>query len=223
VTACAVLFGVSHLASAQDLSRYRDIAFGSSPAAVVAITGANPADVKVVHQRPALIRELTWRPQYAVGRSPGRSEAAREITFRFYDDQLFRIVVVYEARLVDGLTNADIIDAVSGVYGPATLTQPSMPPPAVSSGSINRSTAIARWRSTDYEYTLMREVYPATFTLIGVSSPLETAARAAEIEATRLDQQEAPRRLAEQAAADAERKKAAAEKTRTTNKGEFRP
>ena len=49
------------------------------------------------------------------------------------------------------------------------------------------------------------------------------AARAAEIEATRLDQEEAPRRLAEQAVADAERTKAAAEKTRTTNKGEFRP
>jgi hypothetical protein len=223
VTACAVLFGVSHLASAQDLSRYRDIAFGSSAAAVVAITGANPADVKVVHQRPAFIRELTWRPQYAVGRSPGRIEAAREITFRFYDDELFSIVVVYEARLVEGLTNADIIDAVSGVYGPATLPLPSPPPAAVPSGSLNRSTAIARWHSTDYEFTLMREAYPATFRLIGVSSSLETAARAAETEATRLDQQEAPRRLAEQAAADAERKKAAAEKTRMTNKGEFRP
>jgi hypothetical protein len=48
-------------------------------------------------------------------------------------------------------------------------------------------------------------------------------ARAAEIEATRLDQQEAPQRLAAQAVADAERQKAAADKTRTTNKGEFRP
>lgn len=224
VSVCAVLVGVSHLASAQDLSRYRDVAFGSSVSSVVAITGIKAADVKVIHQRPALIQELAWRPQYAVGRPVGRSEAAREVSFRFYDDKLFSLIVVYDARLVEGLTNADIITAVSAVYGPATLTaaasQPPVPAPA---GSINGTTAIARWQSTDYEFTLMREVYPETFRLIGVSKQLGTAARAADIEATRLDQQEAPRRLAEQAVADAERKRAAADKTRTTNKGDFRP
>jgi len=223
VSVCALLFGVSHLAAAQDLSRYRDVAFGSSVSAVVAITATNAADVKLVHQRPALIRQLAWRPQYAAGRTIGQSEAAREVTFRFFNDELFSIIVVYEPRLVEGLTNADIIDAVSGVYGPATLTLPSPPPAAAPSGSLNSTTAIARWQSTDYEFTLMREVYPTTFRLIGVSKRLEMAARAAEIEAKRLDQQDAPRRLAEQAVADAERMKAAAEKTRTTNKGEFRP
>lgn len=224
VSVCAVLVGVSQLASAQDLSRYREVAFGSSVSSVVAITGSSVAAVKVIHQRPALIQELAWRPQYSVGRPVGRSEAAREVTFRFYDDGLFSIIVVYDARLVEGLTNADIIAAVSAVYGPATLTaaasQPPVPAPA---GSINGTTAIARWQSTDYEFTLMREVYPETFRLLGVSKQLGTAARAAEIEATRLDQQEAPRRLAEQAAADAERKRAAEDKTRATNKGEFRP
>lgn len=224
VSVCAVLVGVSQLASAQDLSRYREVAFGSSVSSVVAITGSSVAAVKVIHQRPALIQELAWRPQYSVGRPVGRSEAAREVTFRFYDDGLFSIIVVYDARLVEGLTNADIIAAVSAVYGPATLTaaasQPPVPAPA---GSINGTTAIARWQSTDYEFTLMREVYPETFRLLGVSKQLGTAARAAEIEATRLDQQEAPRRLAEQAVADAERKRAAEDKTRTTNKGEFRP
>ena len=224
VSVCAVLVGVSQLASAQDLSRYREVAFGSSVSSVVAITGSSVAAVKVIHQRPALIQELAWRPQYSVGRPVGRSEAAREVTFRFYDDGLFSIIVVYDARLVEGLTNADIIAAVSAVYGPATLTaaasQPPVPAPA---GSINGTTAIARWQSTDYEFTLMREVYPETFRLLGVSKQLGTAARAAEIEATRLDQQEAPRRLAEQAAADAERRRAAEDKTRATNKGEFRP
>ena len=223
VSICAVLFGVPQLASGQDLSRYRDVTFGSSVAAVVAGTGTRAADVKVIHQRPALIQEIAWRPQYATGRPVGRSEAAHEVTYRFMDDKLFSIVVVYDARLVDGLSDSDIIDAVSGVYGPATLPPASSRPAAIPSGSINSSTAIARWQSTDAEFTLMREVYPATFRLVGVSTQLNIAARAAEIEARRLDQQEAPRRLAEQAVADAERKKAAAEKTRATNKGEFRP
>jgi len=224
VSVCAVLVGISHLATAQDLSRYREVAFGSSVSSVVAITGTSAADVKVIHQRPALIQELAWRPQYAIGRPVGRSEAAREVTFRFYDDDLFSIIVVYDARLVEGLTNADLIDAVSAVYGPATLTAAASQPPArAPAGSINGTTTIARWQSTDYEFTLMREVYPETFRLIGVSRQLGTAARAADIEATRLDQQEAPRREAAQAVADAERKRAAADKTRTTNKGGFRP
>jgi hypothetical protein len=215
---------VSAPAEAQDLSRYRDVTFGSSVSSVVAITRTNASGVTRIHQRPALIQEIAWKPQYAVGRPVGRVEAVQEITYRFHNDQLFRVTVVYDARLVEGLTNMDIIDAVSAVYGPATLTPaaskgPALPPP----GLLNGSTALARWQSPDYEFTLMREVYPATYRLIGVSRRLEMLARADETEAARLDLQEAPRREAEKAVAEAERKTAAAEKTRMTNKSEFRP
>ena len=55
----------------------------------------------------------------------------------------------------------------------------------------------------------MREVYPATFRLIGVSKGLEPRARAAEAEAARLNKQDAPRREAEQARAEADRRAAA--------------
>jgi len=211
-------------AASQDLSQYRDVPFGSTVASVAAMTHTSPDAVKVVHQRPSLIQELRWRPQYALGRPAGRIDPAQEITFRFFDDQLFAITVVYEARLVDGLTNADIIEAVSAVYGTATLTGaasrgPVQPPP----GAINGSTAIASWQSADYQFTLMREVYPATFRLIGVSKALEPLARTAETEAARLDTQDAPRREAERALAEADRRAAAEDKTRATNKSEFRP
>jgi hypothetical protein len=224
VSACALIFCASHIAGAQDLSRYRDVAFGSSVSSVIAVTGASAGAVKAIHQRPALIQELAWRPQYSMGRPGERVEAVKEVTFRFHDGQLFRITVVYDARLVEGLTNADLIDAVSAIYGPATRTPAaSKGPAAAPPGLLNGSTALARWQSADYEFTLMREVYPATFRLIGVSRQLEAAARAAETEATRLDMEEAPRRQAEQAVAEAERRRAAEDKTRTTNKGEFRP
>jgi hypothetical protein len=223
MSACAII-GISTLAEAQDLSRYRDVAFGSSVASVVATTRTNASAVKVVHRRPALIQEFAWRPQYAVGGPAGRVEAAQEIALRFYNDHLFSITVMYEARLVEGLTNRDIIDAVSEVYGPATLTvAASKGPVSPPSGTLYGSTALARWQTQDHEFTLMREAYPATYRLIGVSRHLEMLARAAESEAVRLDKQEAPRREAERAVAEAERKTAAAEKTRTTNKGEFRP
>jgi hypothetical protein len=223
----AALVGVSVLylsngAGAQDLSRYRGVVFGSSVSAVVTITGANASGVTLIHQRPALIQELTWRPQYSVNRPPGRSESVREVLFRFHDDELFRVTVVYDARLVEGLTNVDVIDAVSAVYGPATLLH-SASPPVPPSSVVGATTALARWQSPDYEFTLTRDVYPATFRLVGVARRLDTVARAAETEAMRLDKEEAPRRDAEAAAVNAARRKADEEKARATNKGDFRP
>ena len=224
LSAYAAFVLCSYSAAAQDLSRYRDVAFGSSVSSVVVTTETNAGAVKVIHQRPALIQELAWRPQYAIRRPAGRIEAVQEVTFRFYDDQLFNVIVVYDARLVQGLTNMDIIDAVSAVYGPPALTAAAAKGPAPPlPGTINSSTALAHWQSTDHEFTLMREVYPATFRLIGVSRRLEAVARVAETEAARLDKQEAPRREAERAVAEAERTRAAEDKARTTNKGEFRP
>ena len=222
--ACAAIVFCPLGAASQDLSRYREVAFGSTVASVAAVTRTGPEAVKVVHQRPSLIQELRWRPQYALGRTAGSIDPAQEVTFRFYEDQLFAITVVYEARLVDGMTNADLIEAVSAVYGTAALTAAASrgpaPPP---DGAINASTAIATWRSDAHEFTLMREVYPPTFRLLGVSKALEPLARSAETEAARLDKQEAPRREAERAVAEADRRAAAEDKTRATNLREFRP
>jgi len=221
--ASAFVLCLSTDAGAQDLSRYRAVVFGSSVSSVVTVTGANASGITVIHQRPALIQELTWRPQYSVNRPLERTEPVKEVVFRFHDDELFRITVVYDARLVEGLTNADVIDAVSAIYGPATTPTKSQGVPIGPTGMIS-GTTLARWQNPDYEFTLTRDVvYPETFRLVGVARQLDAVARVAETEATRLDKVEAPRREAEQAAADAARKKAAEEKTRTTNRGEFRP
>jgi hypothetical protein len=220
--AALVLFPLG--AAGQDLSRYRDVPFGSTVASVVAVTRTSPDAVKALHQQPSLIQELQWRPQYALGRASGGVDPAQQITFRFYDDQLFSITVLYEARLVQGLTNQDIIDGVSAVYGPATLTAAaSKGPVPAPPGAVNGSTALASWQSADHRFTLMREVYPATYRLIGVSKGLEPLARAAEAEAARLDKEDAPRREAERVRTEAERRAAAEDTTRETNKSEFRP
>jgi hypothetical protein len=220
---CSGIVFSPHGAAGQDLSRYRDVPFGSSVASVVAVTRTSPDALKVIHERPVLIKELKWRPQYALGRPQG-IDPAQEVTFRFYDDQLFAIAVVYEARLVAGLTNEDVIDAVSAIYGTATRTAaaakgPAQPPP----GTINGSTAIASWDGADYQFTLMREVYPPTFRLIGISKALQSQAKAAETEGARLDSQDAPRRESERVSAEAKRRAAAEETTRATNRSEFRP
>ena len=49
---------------AQELTRYRDYALGSSLASVVAVSGARATDVRTLHERPAMIQELAWRAPY---------------------------------------------------------------------------------------------------------------------------------------------------------------
>jgi hypothetical protein len=219
----AVLVLLSQPATAQDLSRYRDLAFGSTVAEVRATTHAGlGGEVKAIHQRPALIQELSWRPQYTLFRPVAEVESAREIVFRFYNDQLSSIAVVYDPRLVEGMTTEDVIAAVSSLYGSAVLPTVTRGT-SQSFGSANGSTALAQWSSVDYEFTLMREEYPATFRLVGVSKRLDALARSAETEAVRLDKADAPRLEAERVVADAERRKAVEEKARATNKGGFRP
>src|SRR5688572_12883721 len=43
------------------LSRYRDVSLGDSVQTVVERLQAEASHVKVVHDRPALVQELTWR------------------------------------------------------------------------------------------------------------------------------------------------------------------
>ena len=218
--ACVLL---SHAATAQDLSRYRDLTFGSSVAAVTLTTRTGPGAIKALHQRPALIQEMSWRPQYSLVRY-STDDAAQEVLLRFYNDQLSSIDVIYEARLVEGMTNQDMIAAVSSVYGsaavaPAAKQGPVPAPP----GRINGSTVLARWSTLEYEFTLAREAYPATFRLTGIFRRLDALATTAAAEAVVLDKAEAPQRESARLSAEAERRKAADEQTRTTNKGRFRP
>ena len=47
---------------AGDLSRYREFQLDTDLPAVVKQAGMKPADVKTIHQRPALIQDLCWEP-----------------------------------------------------------------------------------------------------------------------------------------------------------------
>ena len=110
------------MASAQDMSRYRVYALESSLDSVIAASGARSADVKTLHERPATIQELQWRAPY-VGSGDTLADPVREIAFTFYNDALYQVVVNYDRDRTEGLTNNDIIESISAVYGvPALAT-----------------------------------------------------------------------------------------------------
>lgn len=222
-TLCAALTasGATWLLAA-DYGQYRGFRLGSSVDAVVKAAASPSSSVRTLHQRPSLLQEFTWRPPYTS--SPATTAAAdpvREIVFTFVDDQLFKVAAAYDRRRTEGLTRADVIEALTGTYG-ATVPLPVQPRPRASEG-IDSATPVAQWRTGDVTVVLQEYEYTAQFVLVIASVPLEQLARQAQAAAIAQDAREAPMREAARAKQVAAAARDEAEKTRTTNKAGFRP
>jgi hypothetical protein len=208
------------LAFAQDLSRYRAYVLDSSLDSVVAASGAPAADARTLHERPASIQQLEWRAPYVDSRDT-LADPVREISFTFYNDALYQVVVTYDRDRTEGLTNKDIVEALSATYGVPTLasaktrTNPS-------AEAFPDSIVLARWESAESLVTLVRGSFTPEYQLILISKPLSTRARGAIREAVRLDAIEAPRRESEQRKKEADDASTARDKTRIANKAAFR-
>ena len=194
----------------------------SSTADVIARGGAAERDLKTLHERPALLQELSWRPPYVLGRNFIDRDSVATIVFSFIDNQLFRMTIDYERSRTEGLTKEDLITSLSAVYGPRSM-QPAPTAPRSASDSLDTETVIATWRQGDATLTLNQSAYSGGFSLTITSIALEALARKAQATAVTMDAREAPAREAARAKEQADAARAAAEKIRTTNKGAFKP
>ena len=104
---------------AQDLSRYREFRLGMNLLAVAKQADMQPSEARVIHQRPAVIQELEWRPQSSLT-SSSQADPVSEVLFTFYNGELFRMVVNYDQHKTEGLTDEDMVEAISAKYGIAT-------------------------------------------------------------------------------------------------------
>src|SRR6185436_16494001 len=129
----------------QDRSRYRNFELGSDLLSVSAHAKVDASTAKTIHSRPAMMQELDWRPPYVVtALSAAQDDPVRQIVFSFYDNQLSRMVVDYEHERTSGLTDADMIDALSVAYGPS-LKLAARRARAFSRVEEESGTAVARW------------------------------------------------------------------------------
>lgn len=215
-----VLFTAASLtALAGDLSKYRDFQLGTDLPTVAKLIGASPSQAKVIHSRPALVQDLEWRPR-SLGPSP-QAESAEGVIFSFYNGTLFRIAVKYDRYATEGLTTEDFVGAISAIYGAPTKIPPPVEPAKESYG--NQEEVVAQWEDPRYRFDLLRSSYGPTYTLVGILKSLEMPVQAANVEAKRLDDVEAPQREAARAASEQNAKAAALEKARLLNKAKFRP
>jgi hypothetical protein len=210
--------------AAQDFDRYREFELGSNVTAVSAVTGTAAPDLKVIHQRPALIQELTWRPRYSPrGAASPDVQSVEQIVFAFHENRLFQVTVDYDHARTAGLLDADMIEAVSAIYGPSLLLPVARKPLTVS-GYGDPGTLIAQWGNVDDSVKLYRLPSFATkFRMVVTAEPISALARRDAAQALVLNASEAPQREAAREKRDAEDRRAAEEKARSTNKATFRP
>ena len=205
--------------SAGDLSRYRNFQLDADLLAVVKQAGMEPADAKLIHQRPALIQELSWRPRHPLGLD---ADSVKDVVFSFYNGELFRMVVNYDRYTTEGLTAGDLIEAISATYGTALNPAAEIILPSIY--DENESVKVmARWEDSKFSFNLVRSSHDARFVLVVLSKRLDVLARAAVVEGIRLDKEGAPQREIERQNREDERNRVQQEKDRLSNKPGFRP
>ena len=225
VAACALVMTIrSETVDAQDFSRYRTFELGAGVAAVATSTGVASSEATTLHQRPALLQDLEWRPsRWAPGSAGESTDPVERIAFSFYDDRLFQIVVDYGRDRTEGMTDADMIDAISAAYGPGTKA-------ARSSGrvqsqlEIESGMPVTRWADPKHNVVLYRtSSYRAVYRLIVTDAAVADLARKATTQASRLDEQEAPQREIAKQKKERDDARAVADKARSANKKQFIP
>jgi len=210
--------------SAQEHGQYRDFQLGTSLASVSALTGTPTSDARLIHERPALMQELRWIPSFAtpVPQAIARGASLQQIVFSFYEDQLSLMLIDYDRFRTKGMTDDDMIQSLSALYGQPVPAKASR---TVVDGNDEGMTPrrIAQWVAPDYTVTLSRWAFGTALRLTIESTRLAALARTADARAFVLDAQDAPQRDAARLAREETNRREALEKTRTTNKATFQP
>jgi hypothetical protein len=215
---------LSGTVAAQDLAQYRNFELKSNVATISGLAGVPASEARMIHERPAVLQDLNWRPsRWIVGSTSASTDPVEQIGFSFYNDQLFRVVVDYGHERTEGMTDADMTDAISAVYG-APVKRTSPPTRMASQIEAESGSPIARWGDAEHAVVLYRtSSYGEAFRLIVTQSSLDVLARKAAVQAVRLDDQEAPRREIARQKKEKDDGRSAAEKARIANKAIFKP
>jgi hypothetical protein len=223
--ALATALAASVPAGAQEQGGYRDFQLGASTGAIVALTATRSGDVTIVHERPAVMQELRWTPSsYGTVRSlPSRGDGLQQIVFSFYENQLSRVSVDYERSRTRGLTDRDMVNALSAMYGTPSSSTLAVTGDAATGSEASAARVVARWNGPGYAVALSRWAYGAAFRLVVESTRLAALARTDDARALVLDVQEGPQREAARAKREQQGKDDAETAARSANKATFQP
>ena len=214
---CVILATPMLLAS--DLSTYRGFRFGMSVPQAAEQAGMKTTAGTTAHQQPALIQTLDFQPNLFHS-STTKDDPVSEIVLTFYNGELARMAVVYDRYKVDGMTEDDMIKALSAAYGTAARPKAEL---AYHSYYAEVAPVLARWEDPEYSYNLIRSDDRSSFAMILYAKGPDALMQTAVVEAIRLEALAAPAREAERAKKQADDNQALQEKSRLSNIAGFRP
>jgi hypothetical protein len=215
---CVAVLAVEGVSASPAYSRYRGVSIGDSVGVVVASLQMAPSDVAVVHTRPAVVQQLTWRPnQFVIGRTAA-PESLEEMVLTFHRGRLARVVATYDRDRTEGLTNADLHDTFTAVYGPSML----VPTPA-GARPANDAEIIGQWGDGETLVVLLRDAYPRRIRLTVSSVDGDRLLQDALASGLRLDQVEAPTRDMVRRLSEEQTRRTRDGQSRRDNKSAFKP
>jgi hypothetical protein len=178
----------------QDLSKYRTFSFGMTVASVSKQADRQIAKADVIHQRPDLIEESTWYPPQPFG-SLRPAEPVEKVLFSFYNNELYRMLVIYDNSATKGLTDDDMIRVISAKYGTATRPVADINFPTNPSFRATEK-VVARWEDSQYSFNLFRSSASNTFAIVMFDKRRDAQAGISIAESLQLEKQEAPEKEA---------------------------
>lgn len=202
----------------QDLSTYRNFSFGMSKAEVSKQVAPQTLQAKMVYKQPAIVQELTWWPNNSSG-IPQTAQPVWQVLFTFYNGELYRILVTYDAQATKGLNVEDVVEAISTQYGVPTRPNTTISFPT---NELYSSTEIvvARWEDSQFSFNLFRSSFLNSYGLVMFSKRLDTQVRADFAQSLRQGKQaEDPQQEIARLQTEAD----GLEATRQKNKKYFRP
>jgi hypothetical protein len=209
------------LLSGADLSIYRNFHLGMSVAEVASQPGVQPGEAKLLSSRPEHVEEIDWhinRPSSTAR----RDDPVQEIRFSFFNGTLFEMTVTYDPDRTAGLTDADMVEALTAIYGLAARgNAPEVN--FVSSGYTKSVKARSRWEDARDQVSLVKLPYNEGFGLVVLSKRTFAQSETAMLESDRLDRVEAPQRQLEIEAKRSAEAQVKDDKARIANKPGFQP
>jgi hypothetical protein len=174
------------LAYGRDLSGYRAFSLGTSLVNLSKQIDEKPIDATTVHERPALIQQLTWWPSPTF-ESTLPADAIQQVRFSFYNGTLYKMLVTYDGSSTRGLTPKDIEHSLTAQYGTPTGHEGN-----IKNHYGGTAKVLASWEDSRNSFNLVRFSLSNTFGLVVFTKLLNAKAEAASGEALKLEQQEAP-------------------------------
>ena len=176
------------------------------------------SDVAIVHARPAMIQQLTWRPNQFFTSRTGAPEALAEMVLTFHLGRLARVVATYDRDRTEGLTNADLHDSFTTIYGTSML----VPTPSGVRAS-SEPEIIGQWGDGETLVVLLREGYPRRIKLTVSSIAADRLLQDGLASGVRFDAIEAPTRDMVRRASEEQTRRTRDAQSRVDNKSAFKP